>query len=100
MHAIQGTTFILKATPNHLHIFPSQITIPSMTPNTQAARLLGNKLGGELVVAAKEAHKLGSVLILGDRLFGVTIQRAFDRLSLYEKCKVGFMMIWEILTMR
>ena len=67
---------------------------------TKAAKLMGNKLGGELVVAAQEAHRLGSTLVLGDRLFGVTIQRAFDRLSLLEKSKLCIMMIWEVLTMR
>ena len=61
--------------------------------------MLGQRLGGELAVAAREAHKIGSVLIVGDRLFGVTIQRAYDCLSLYEKFKVGVMMIWEALTM-
>ena len=66
---------------------------------SQAAKLLGQKLGGELAVAAKEAHKIGSILILGDRFYGVTIQRAFDCLTFFEKCKVGIMMMWEILTM-
>ena len=65
----------------------------------QAAKLMGQKLGGELVTAAKEAHKIGSALILGDRLFEVTIQRAFDCLSLFDRCKVGVMMVWEVLTM-
>ena len=60
---------------------------------------MGSKLGGELATAAREAHKVGSVLILGDRLFGVTIQRAFDRLTTFEKCKVVVLMIWEVLTM-
>tara|TARA_A100001015_G_scaffold3326_1_gene4485 strand:+ start:2509 stop:2781 length:273 start_codon:yes stop_codon:yes gene_type:complete len=60
---------------------------------------LGQKLGGELAVAAREAHKIGAILILGDRSFGVTIQRAFDCLTFLEKCKVAIMMVWEVLTM-
>jgi threonine dehydratase len=50
---------------------------------TKAAALLGNKLGGELIAAAKEAHLLGSTVILGDRLYGVTIQRAFDKINTF-----------------
>lgn len=66
---------------------------------TKAAALLGNKLGGELIAAAKEAHLLGSTVILGDRLYGVTIQRAFDKINTFEKIKLAITLIWEVLTM-
>lgn len=65
----------------------------------KAASLLGNKLGGELVAAAKEAHKIGATLVLGDRLYDVTIQRIFDRLGFLEKLKAAVLMIWEVITM-
>lgn len=65
----------------------------------KAARLLGNKLGGELHAAAKEAHKVGAMVVLGDRLYDVTIQRIFDKLGLLEKLKAAVFMVWEVLTM-
>lgn len=66
---------------------------------TKAANLLGTKLGGELATAAREAHLNGATLILGDRLYNVTIQRALDQLTSIEKLKVACMLVWEILTM-
>jgi hypothetical protein len=60
---------------------------------------VGSKLGGELVVAAKVGVHQGATVILGDRLYGVTIQRVFDKLKLYEKLKMAFVLIWEIMTM-
>lgn len=65
----------------------------------KAAQLLGNKLGGELHAAAKEAHKVGAMVVLGDRLYDVTIQRIFDKLRLFEKLKAAVFMVWEVLTM-
>lgn len=65
----------------------------------KAAKLVGNKLGGELAMAAKEGARQGAVLVLGDRQYGVTIQRLFDRLSWTEKLKIGSVLIWEVLTM-
>lgn len=65
----------------------------------KAANLLGSKLGGELSAACKEAYRAGSTIILGDRLYGVTIQRIFDKLSFFEKLKMAGILIWEVLTM-
>lgn len=65
----------------------------------KAAKVVGSKLGGELVVAAKVGVHQGATVILGDRLYGVTIQRVFDKLKLYEKLKMAFVLIWEIMTM-
>ena len=45
------------------------------------------------------AHSIQAALILGDRLYSVTIQRIFDRLRFVEKCKMVFLVIWEALTM-
>ena len=66
---------------------------------TKAANLLGTKLGGELATAARQAHLNGATLILGDRLYSVTVQRALDKLTSFEKFKVACMLVWEILTM-
>lgn len=65
----------------------------------KAAKVVGSKLGGELVVAAKVGVYQGATVILGDRLYGVTIQRVFDKLKLYEKLKMAFVLLWEIMTM-
>eukprot|EP01038_Epipyxis_sp_PR26KG_P013477 gene13477-18078_t len=65
----------------------------------KAAKVMGNKLGGELAIATKETHKYGGIVILGDRLYNVTIQRIFDRLKLFEKIKMVFILIWESITM-
>ena len=65
----------------------------------KAARLTGSKLGGELCVAAKEAYAQGATVILGDRLYKVTIQRIFDELSMFEKAKMLCIVAWEVLTM-
>ncbi len=64
-----------------------------------AAKLVGSKLGGELSIACYISHKIGSTVILGDRLYHITIQRIFDSLTFYEKCKMILVIIWEILTM-
>eukprot|EP01042_Synura_sphagnicola_P001114 gene1114-1254_t len=65
----------------------------------KAANILGSKLGREQAVAAKVGAIYGSVLVLGDRLYEVTIQRIFDKLRLFEKIKFVFVMILEIFTM-
>jgi hypothetical protein len=66
----------------------------------KSANMLGNRLGGEITAAFQVATKQGVyATILGDRLYGVTIQRAFDRLSMLEKIKVGGIMFWEAFTL-
>lgn len=66
----------------------------------KSANMLGNKLGGEITAAYKVSAENGALgVILGDRLYGVTIQRVFDKLSTFEKIKVAFIMTWEVLTM-
>jgi pheromone shutdown protein TraB len=46
---------------------------------------------------ATEQKCLG--IILGDRLYSTTIQRVFDKLTNFEKLKVGFILTWEVITM-
>lgn len=65
----------------------------------KAAKFVGFKLGGELAIAAKEGAKIGSILVLGDRKYSVTIQRIFDKLSIFDKVKMLLVLIWEVLTM-
>lgn len=65
----------------------------------KAAKLMGNKLGSELSVAAREAHRTGSHIVLGDRYYDVTIQRIFDRLRFFEKVKAAVVIFWEAITM-
>lgn len=65
----------------------------------KSAKLLNVKLGGELCVAAHEGFKVGAAVVLGDRKYSVTMQRIFDRLSLFDKIKIGVMFVWEALTM-
>ena len=65
----------------------------------RGAKLLGSRVGGELAAAAKEAHQIGSVALLGDRLYSVTMQRIQDRLSLRAKITVVCLLFWETLTM-
>ena len=65
----------------------------------KAAKVMGSKLGGELSMAATEANKIGSPVVLGDRLYSVTIQRIFDKLTMSEKIKMVFIVIWEVITM-
>merc|ERR1711871_932427 len=50
----------------------------------KASKAMGNKLGQELYVAAKEGYKQQSHVILGDRLYSVTVQRCFDQLKILE----------------
>lgn len=65
----------------------------------KAAKVMGSKLGGELTMAAKEGAKLKSTIVLGDRLYGVTIQRVFDELKMLEKLKMCVLLFWEVVTM-
>jgi len=66
----------------------------------KSANMLGNKLGGEITAAYKVSAENGALgVILGDRLYGVTIQRVFDKLTTFEKIKIAFIMTWEVLTM-
>ena len=65
----------------------------------KASKAMGNKLGQELYVAAKEGYNQQSSVILGDRLYSVTIQRCFDQLKLFEKIKVLFTLLYEVLSM-
>lgn len=66
----------------------------------KSANMLGNKLGGEITAAYKISAENGALgVILGDRLYGVTIQRIFDKLSTFEKIKVACIMTVEVLTM-
>ena len=66
---------------------------------TKAAKGLNSQLGGELAAATKEGVRHGATIVLGDRLYAVTIQRIFDRLGMFEKLKMGCIMVWEALTM-
>ncbi len=65
----------------------------------KAAKVTGNKLGGELATAARAGYDKGATLVLGDRLYAVTIQRIFDKLNFIEKIKLVFILFWEIITM-
>lgn len=65
----------------------------------KAAKITGNKLGGELAAAAKAGALCKSTIVLGDRLYAVTIQRIFDKLKVWEKLTMVFVLLWEILTM-
>lgn len=65
----------------------------------KAAKILGSTLGEEQILAAKVGEELGSTVILGDRLYSVTIQRIFDSVKLFEKIKLVIVGIWEILTL-
>lgn len=65
----------------------------------RAAKLTNSKLGGELYTAALTAHQTKSTIVLGDRLYGVTIQRIFDKLSWREKFMMAIVVVWEVLTM-
>ena len=65
----------------------------------KAAKGLNSQLGGELAAATKEGVSHGATIVLGDRLYAVTIQRVFDRLGLLEKLKMACIMLWEALTM-
>lgn len=66
---------------------------------SKAAKMMGNKLGGELMAAAKAGVQQNATIILGDRLYGVTVQRIFDKLKLFEKLKMIFILFFEVLNM-
>lgn len=65
----------------------------------KAAKVMGSTLGGEQAMAAKEGAILKSTIVLGDRLYGVTIQRIFDKLRFFEKMKMVVLLLWEVITM-
>jgi len=65
----------------------------------KAANIMGNKLGGELAMGAKEGASQNSILVLGDRQYSVTIQRIFDKLSGWDKVRMALILVWEVLTM-
>jgi hypothetical protein len=65
----------------------------------KAAKTMGNTLGGELSQAAQSAYQNNAILVLGDRLYGVTIQRVFDKLNGIEKAKMLGILMWEVMTM-
>ena len=66
----------------------------------KTASLLGSRLGGEISTAYRVACQQGVYgVVLGDRAYAVTIQRALDRLSLLEKVKVGAIMLYEAVTL-
>lgn len=65
----------------------------------KAAQILDSNLGEEFAVATKEAHGVGASVVLGDRNYDVTMQRAFDRLGFGEKIKATIIITWEVLTM-
>ena len=65
----------------------------------KAANIMGNKLGGELAMGAKEGAAQKSILVLGDRQYSVTIQRIFDKLSVWDKVRMAFILVWEVFTM-
>jgi pheromone shutdown protein TraB len=65
----------------------------------KAAKMIGSKLGDELTTACKEGYKYNSIVILGDRLYSITMQRIFDNITFYEKCKFLFYLFYEIITM-
>jgi pheromone shutdown protein TraB len=65
----------------------------------KAAKGMDSQLGGELAAATKEGVRAGATIVLGDRLYAVTIQRIFDRLHFFEKIKLAGIMTWEVVTM-
>jgi pheromone shutdown protein TraB len=65
----------------------------------KASSAMGSKLGQELYVAAKEGYNHESTVILGDRLYSVTMQRCFDHLYFIEKMKLVLMLLYEVLSM-
>jgi len=60
------------------------------------ATLMGNEIGGEMAIAAQEAHRTRSMVVLGDRQFGVTVARAFDRLTAFERVKMVVILMFEV----
>ena len=65
----------------------------------RAATTVNSKLGGEINGACKEAYLQKSTVVLGDRLYQITIQRIFDRLTLIEKIRMGFLLSWELISL-
>lgn len=59
-------------------------------------RRIGRKLdvepGADMLAGAEAAESLGARLVLADRDISVTLKRAWAALSLWEKCKMGWML--------
>lgn len=64
----------------------------------KGAQYAGTSVGGELAAAAEAAHRQGSVVVLGDRCYSVTMQRMEDRLSLWGKISMVLQLIVESLS--
>lgn len=65
----------------------------------KTASLSGNKLGREIEVAAQEASKCGSYIILGDRPFSQTMRRVDENINWSERIQLVFAPIFEICTL-
>ncbi|XP_022914103.2 traB domain-containing protein [Onthophagus taurus] len=55
---------------------------------------IGMAPGGEFRVAFKEASRLGSEVVLGDRPIRITLLRALAKLSLYQKIKLAWYLLF------
>ena len=65
----------------------------------KASRVSDSRLGNELYVAAKVSYQVPSVVVLGDRLYPVTMQRCLERLNFVEKTKFVAMLLFEVFSM-
>jgi len=54
--------------------------------------------GAEFLTAFVEAKKIGAVVVLGDRLIEITLQRVWNSLSRWEKMKFVFYLLWASLS--
>ena len=61
----------------------------------KAARVTGNKLGAEQLAAARLGSTLGSVLVLGDRSYDITMARIHHRLRMTRKLNLIFRLLFE-----
>jgi pheromone shutdown protein TraB len=64
---------------------------------SKAAQSTNSHVGAELRTAVAAAEKVDSPVILGDRLYSVTIQRIFDQLRWWSKVKLFVHIVFEIL---
>ena len=65
----------------------------------KASKITDSKLGNEIYVAAKASYEVPAVVVLGDRLYPVTMQRCLERLNFVEKSKFVIMLLFEICSM-
>ena len=65
----------------------------------KASRATNSKLGNELFVAAKASYQVSAIVVLGDRLYPVTMQRCLERLNFMEKTKFVAMLLFEVFSM-